>query len=165
MDQIFLSNAGDELQSPFLGNQAVLPTPHWRKQPLSTKGHASILSTMINMFNTIVGAGMLGLPWGFANSGFTMGSVWFALTGFSGAYAIHLLAKCVLKENMFSFRALANKTLKFYGKENFVNAMLAMNCFGNCCGYLVVCGQLIPDILRDLIHPPKGSLLLCTKFW
>jgi len=160
----------ESLSSPLLLSQAVLPTPHRMKQRTSTKllptkGNAGVLSIAINMFNTIVGAGMLGLPYGFANAGVQMGSVWFAITGFGGAYSIHLLAKCALEEKMFSFRALAKKTLKFEGKENFVNAMLAANCFGNCCGYVVICGQLIPDIFRDLMHPLEGSLWVSTTFW
>merc|ERR1719285_183794 len=94
-----------------------------------------------------------------------MGSVWLAITAVGGAYSIHLLGKCALKTKMFSFRALAKKTLKFKGKEHFVNCLLALNCLGYCCGYIIVCGQLIPDILRDFIHPPKGSVLLSTTFW
>jgi len=160
----------EKLMSPLLSSKAVLPTPHRMNQKTSTKllptrGRATILSTAINMFNTIVGAGMLGLPYGFANAGVQMGSVWFVITGFGGAYSIHLLAKCALDEEMFSFRALAKKTLKFKGNEHFVNAMLAFNCFGNCCGYVVICGQLIPDIFRDLINPLEGSLWLSTMFW
>jgi len=161
---------GDILGSPMLGSPAVFPTPHRMKQrnskaKLSTHGNASIFSTMINLFNTITGAGMLGLPYAFANSGVDIGSVWFLITGLGEAYAIHLLGKCVLKERKYSFSALAKKTLNFNGKEHFVNAIMATNCFGYCCGYLVVCGQLFPDIMRDLAKPDKHSILLNPTFW
>jgi len=166
---------GDKYQTPsltpLLGSPAVFPSPHRLNQgntdvkQLLKTGRASIFSTMINMFTTITGAGMLGLPYAFANSGVALGGVWFVITGFGEAYAIHLLAKCVIKERKFSFRALAKKTLKFKGKEHFVNAILAFNCFGYCCGYLVVFGQLLPDIVRDFFHPPTGSILLNPTFW
>jgi len=164
------STKNNNLQSPLLKSEAVFVTPHRMNnitstKPMSTGGHATLFSTMINIFKTIVGAGLLGLPYGMANSGVFLGTVWLAITGFGGAYSIHLLAKCTLSEKMFSFRALAKKTLNFKGKENFVNGMLAINCFGNCCGYVVICGQLTPDILRDLFHPPKDSVLVSTTFW
>lgn len=194
-DEPFLCSpaAGDIYTSPLLGSPAVFPTPHRMKQKntavkLSTKGESkvvpineirgrdwdketiktntsTIFSTMINLFNTITGAGMLGLPWAFSNSGVALGSVWFVITGFGEAYAIHLLGKCVLKERKFSFRALAKKTLKFKGNEHFVNAIMAVNCFGYCCGYLVVCGQVFPDIIRDFFHPHKSSIFLSSTFW
>jgi len=163
---IWSTTHGDQLKSPLLSSRADLHTQYWREKVtsskhLSTKGHATILSTMVNILNKIVGGGMLGLPYAFANSGVQMSAVWFMITGFGGAYAIHLLAKCVIKEKMFSFRALGKNTLKFNGKEHFVNGILAINCFGNCCGYLVV----IPDIYRDLTHPTKDSLLVSATFW
>jgi len=124
------------------------------------EGSATIFSIMINLFSTITGAGMLGLPYAFANTGVVMGLGWFLLTGFGEAYALHLLAKCVIKKKMYSFRELAEETMNLKWSENLVDAMLALNCFGCCCGYLIIIGHLLPDIFREFVHPPDNSVLL-----
>lgn len=159
----------DGLPTPLI-TTPVYPTDHRMRQSrskvkLSTKGYATIFSTMVNMFNLITGAGMLGVPYAFANSGVALGAVLFCIAGFGEAYAIHLLTKCVLKEHKYSFRALAKKTMKFKGNDHFVNTILAVHCFGSCCGYLIVCGGVFPDIVREFIQVPEDSFLLRPAFW
>jgi len=146
---------------------AVFPTPYRETEgdiPVP-EGKASICSTILNLFSTITGAGMLGLPYAFANSGVAMGLVWFFLTGFGESYAIHLLGKCILKERKYSFRALIKKTLNFKGNEYFINGIMALNCFGYCCGYVIVCGELFPDIVRYLFKSESHSVLTNRVFW
>lgn len=152
------------LQTGFV-SPAVYPTPYRNRDVDTPQGKASICSTTLNLFNTITGAGMLGLPYAFANSGVAMGLVWFAITGFGESYAIHLLGKCILKERKYSFRALINKTLNFKGNEYFINIVMAFNCFGYCCGYVIVCGQLFPDIARYLFKAESRSVLTSPVFW
>jgi len=144
---------------------AVWPTPYRNMDVSEPVGKASICSTMINLTNTITGAGMLGLPYAFANSGVALGLVWFLLTGFGESYAIHLLGKCILKERKYSFRALVKKTLHFKGNENLINGIMAFNCFGYCCGYVIVCGQLFPDIIKDFFKVKSSSVLVNPIFW
>jgi len=128
------------------------------------QGNASIFSIMINLFSTITGAGMLGLPYAFANAGVVVGIGWFLLTGFGEAYALYLLAKCVIKTEMYSFRELAKETINLNRSEILVDAMLALNCFGCCCGYIIIIGHLLPDIFREFVHPPDDSVLLSPNY-
>lgn len=144
---------------------AIYPTPYRRYSIDIHEGKASICSTILNLFNTITGAGMLGLPYAFANSGVALGLVWFFITGFGESYAIHLLGKCILKERKYSFRALINKTLKFKGNEYFINGVIALNCFGYCCGYVIVGGQLFPDIAKYFFKAKSHSVLASPIFW
>jgi len=136
----------------------------WLNVTDKNEGNASIFSIMINLFSTITGAGMLGLPYAFANAGVVMGLGWFLLAGFGEAYALYLLAKCVIKKEMYSFRELAKETMNLKWSENIVDAMLALNCFGCCCGYLVIIGHLLPDIFKELVNPPDDSVLLSPNF-
>jgi len=154
-------------KNPKIMSPAVYPTPyrHMDASASIPKGKASVWSTMLNLTNTITGAGMLGLPYAFANSGVALGLLWFMITGFGESYAIHLLGKCILKEQKYSFRALVNKTLRFKGKENFINGVLAFNCFGYCCGYVIVCGQLFPDIVKDFFTVKSSSIFNNPVFW
>jgi len=152
-----LPDEDDHLRRPLLFSPMVYPTPRRIGQSkttakLSIEGHASIFSTTINLFSTMMGAGMLGLPYAMANSGAILGLVGLFVIGFGEVYALHLLGKCVYKENKFSFRALAKKTFKFKGNELVVNFILAMATFGCCCSYLIICGQLVPDLVRDFLN-------------
>eukprot|EP00494_Astrolonche_serrata_P018257 UN18449 len=106
-----------------------------------------MMSTSLNIVNTIIGAGMLSLPYAFSETGVSMGIVWFLIAAAGEAQAVHLLACCVLKERKFSFRALAIKTLPFERKtsEKFMEGLMAVNCFGLATSYLVVIGDLAPD--------------------
>jgi len=154
-------------QNPKIKSPAVYPSPyrHMGGSASIPEGKASVWSTMLNLTNTITGAGMLGLPYAFANSGVALGLLWFIITGFGESYAIHLLGKCILKEQKYSFRALVNKTLRFKGKENFINGVMAFNCFGYCCGYVIVCGQLFPDIVKHFFTVKSSSILINPVFW
>jgi len=71
----------------------------------------------------------------------------------------------VLTERKYTFRALAKKAMKFKGSEHVVNAALAVNGFGICCSYLIICGQLYPDIIRFFFDPLEGSISLNPIFW
>jgi len=167
---VICSGAEDFFGEPLLLSAEVYPTSFHLRQSRSTKiiskvGHASLFSTTINLFNTIAGAGMLGLPWALANTGVTLGIVWFLITAILEAYAAHLLAKCVLMERKYTFRALARKAMKFKGSHHLVNSLVAINGFGICCGYLIICGQLLPDLMSFFFRTHEGSISLEPIFW
>jgi len=164
--KISLHGKGDG-KNPQNMSPAVYPTPYRQVDASASipEGKASVWSTMLNLTNTITGAGMLGLPYAFANSGVALGLLWFLITGFGESYAIHLLGKCILREQKYSFRALVNKTLHFKGKENFINGVMAFNCFGYCCGYVIVCGQLFPDIVKNFFSVKSSSIFTNPVFW
>merc|ERR1719320_432242 len=43
--------------------------------------------------------------------------------------------------------------------------MLSINCFGCCCGYLIICGQLLQDLILHFMDDPIPSYLLNGKIW
>jgi len=132
---------------------------------LRSAENSTLYTTMVNLFNTITGPTMLGLPYALANSGVLMGSLWFIITGVGEAYAIHLLAKCAIKERVYSFKELAQVSLKFKGSSHLVNAMVAINGLGLCCAHIIIVKQVLPDIVRYFFYPPMGSILLDPTFW
>jgi len=151
------------------GSPAVLPTPI-RRRMSDPDGYkhvgpqATVFSTCINMINTIIGAGMLSLPYAFSQSGVMVGLFWFFVGGIGEGFAIRLLNKCVLSEQKFSFRALAYKTLPFRGSKQFMETIVAVNCFGLATSYLVVIGDLLPQIIQYCLKNPS-SLLISRQFW
>eukprot|EP00471_Norrisiella_sphaerica_P012048 CAMPEP_0184504326 /NCGR_PEP_ID=MMETSP0113_2-20130426/52406_1 /TAXON_ID=91329 /ORGANISM="Norrisiella sphaerica, Strain BC52" /LENGTH=137 /DNA_ID=CAMNT_0026893965 /DNA_START=71 /DNA_END=485 /DNA_ORIENTATION=- len=61
--------------------------------PKRPPGEASMFSCIINLSNTILGAGMLGLPHAFANSGYLLGSILLVVFATLSAFGLHLLAE------------------------------------------------------------------------
>jgi hypothetical protein len=57
-------------------------------------GHigSGVLASIINLTNTIVGSGILALPFAFASSGILLGTILLFLFGSASAFGLHLLA-------------------------------------------------------------------------
>eukprot|EP00037_Helgoeca_nana_P018359 m.175835 g.175835 ORF g.175835 m.175835 type:complete len:174 (-) comp24416_c0_seq3:207-728(-) len=53
---------------------------------------STMFSAVVNLANTIVGAGMLGLPRAFAESGYAVGAVLLVLSAMGSVIGLHLLA-------------------------------------------------------------------------
>lgn len=60
----------------------------------SGMGFASARSCTVALLNTIVGAGMLGLPNAFAGCGYMLGMLLLVVGAVASAFGLHLLASC-----------------------------------------------------------------------
>jgi len=107
------------------------------------EGTATPRQVAINIFISFVGAGMLGMPFAFKQSGWLLGTI--ALAGVSAAniYAMLLLVKCRQKvESSGSAKAilgygdLGREVLGTKG-EAFVNIMLVISQVGFATAYII----------------------------
>jgi hypothetical protein len=57
-------------------------------------GHASILSSVSNLANTIIGAGALAFPSAFASMGLIPGIISCAFSGCTSLFGLYLLSRC-----------------------------------------------------------------------
>jgi hypothetical protein len=55
-------------------------------------GQSGIFSSVVNLANTVVGAGMLGLPHAFAECGYVMGTLLLIVSAIGSSIGLHLLA-------------------------------------------------------------------------
>lgn len=65
-------------------------SPQAARQP----GHATVLSSVSNLTNTIIGAGMLALPHAFASMGWFLGSALVLVCAATTTYGLHLVKRC-----------------------------------------------------------------------
>ena len=63
-------------------------------------GKATMWSGFINLTNTIVGAGMLGLPGAFAGTGRVGGTILILLSAFFSAHGLVLLSKAAQRSGL-----------------------------------------------------------------
>lgn len=122
---------------------------------IAAPGSASLFSCVMNLANTILGAGMLGLPNAFAKSGYGLGMVFLSLFAVMSAFGLHLLSEVALR--LFK----DTRDASFYGVASaafpqgalVIDIAVAIKCFGVGTSYLVVIGDLLPVAMGDMGAP------------
>jgi len=111
------------------------------------RGGASWLSCAVNLTNTIVGAGMLGLPKAFANCGSLLGAALLVVFAAASCFGLHLLsaaAKLASDGRPASFRSVATAAAPRFA--SLIDVAVAVKCFGVATSYLIVVGQTVPVV-------------------
>lgn len=148
---------------------AVAATP---SKPLKDKfgrlivlGQASLAACTAAMANTILGAGMLGLPHAFAESGYILGVFLLCLFGGFAAFALHLLACCAktLNSPPATFYSVAQAAVP--SATMLIDLAVAVKCFGVGTSFLIVVGDLIPEAVRGLFGIHDNTFFGDRKFW
>ncbi|PPQ78399.1 hypothetical protein CVT25_011622 [Psilocybe cyanescens] len=129
-------------------------------------GHASLVSCISNLSNTIIGSGMLTFPLAMASAGMIPGMITCVLSGSVAAFGLYLLSLCATKtrHRHASFHAISQLT--FPGAAVFFDAAIATKCFGVSISYLIIIKGLMPNVVASLYHdltsettnPPEWAL-------
>eukprot|EP00756_Hemistasia_phaeocysticola_P053405 Hpha_TRINITY_DN2899_c0_g1::TRINITY_DN2899_c0_g1_i1::g.171433::m.171433 len=110
---------------------------------------ASIFSCSANLANSIIGAGILGLPHAIGEMGYVLGSLTMMLACMAATFTLHLLACCAHKhienDEPSSFYSVAMAALPSWAL--IVDAALVINCFFNGATYLIVIGDQLPAVV------------------
>ena len=110
---------------------------------------ASSLSSYINLTNTIVGSGMLGLPYAVAKSGWVLGLVLLAISGVATIFSLHLLTICSTKVAApSSFYAVTEASIPRF--TFLIDFAVFLQTFGAAAAYLIVIGGLMPDVMQQI---------------
>lgn len=128
-------------------------------------GRATIRSGSVNLLNTIIGAGILAMPYGLKSNGLALGLVlivWSSITSSFGLYLQNKVAKYTNQRGSVSYFSLAQLT---YPQLSVVfDSAILIKCFGVGVSYLVVIGDLMPKIMESL-GVEAESLLMHRNFW
>lgn len=125
---------------------------------------ATIKSGSINLLNTIIGAGILAMPYGLKSNGLVFGLlliVWSALTSSFGLYLQIKVSKYTAQQNTASFFSLSQLT--YPSLSVIFDLAIAIKCFGVGVSYLVIIGDLMPKIVETLNI--TNDLLNHRNFW
>ncbi|KIM90493.1 hypothetical protein PILCRDRAFT_185179 [Piloderma croceum F 1598] len=115
-------------------------------------GHASIVSSVSNLSNTIIGSGMLTFPLAMASAGVIPGIITCVFSGAVASFGLYLLSVCATKapHRRASFFAIAQLT--FPSAAVFFDAAIAIKCFGVSVSYLIIIKGLMPNVVASLYH-------------
>lgn len=122
-------------------NQSMGPSIELKE--LNDKNSSSFNVTLINTFKSIVGSGILSLPWGFSKAAILPSIIAVVMVGiFSCSTAIFVIHACEITQS-FCFCALLNVISPIWEKIGFF--VLLYCIFSSCLGYSIVVADSISD--------------------
>lgn len=125
---------------------------------------AGIPSSMINILNTILGSGMLAMPHAIASVGLIPGIMLIALSGLASGFGLNLLAYTAGPLGRHaSFNAASKMT--YPNLAILFDTAIAVKCFGVAVSYLVIIGDLMPEVAIKLFQLGEDSLLRYRQTW
>ena len=113
---------------------------------------ASVPSAIFNTTNTIIGGGVLALPFAFANAGLVVGVVLVVLIACLSWLTSHYLAtltKHCLRSSGRSYRSVAQVAFGTPGAFA-VDLCFIVFLFGGCVGYVVIMGDILTPYFEQL---------------
>lgn len=126
---------------------------------------AGLQSSIANLANTTIGAGMLAIPGAWSSTGLVGGIL--LLSGVSAlmTFTMHLLAECVdvigrpatLSEVVDASLGVGFRALVDFG--------CVCNMGGGCISYLIIIGDSLPEVKIGLFGASVLPLLNARRFW
>lgn len=128
-------------------------------------GTASYASSVINLVNTIVGAGVLAMPLALSHMGVLLGVLVIVWSGITAGFGLYLQTRCAkyLDRGSASFFALSQIT--YPNAAVVFDAAIAIKCFGVGVSYLIIIGDLMPGVVRGFTDSPPAEYLVDRHFW
>ncbi|KAF7118476.1 hypothetical protein CNMCM5793_008002 [Aspergillus hiratsukae] len=138
----------------------------WGKRASGFQGDASWISCVINLVNTIIGAGVLAMPLAISRMGIVLGIFVILWSGMTAGLGLYLQARCAqyLDRGSSSFFALSQLT--YPNAAVVFDAAIAIKCFGVGVSYLIIIGDLMPGVVQGFVgSTPAYDFLVDRHFW
>jgi amino acid permease len=105
-----------------------------------------MLSSVVNLLNTIVGAGTLAMPSILSHMGIMLGVLLIIWSGITSAFGLYLQSRCAryLDRGTSSFFALSQIT--YPNAAILFDLAIAVKCFGVGVSYMIIIGDLMPGV-------------------
>lgn len=128
-------------------------------------GNASWLSSVINLVNTIIGAGILAMPLALSHMGILLGTLVILFSALTAGFGLYLQTRCAryLDRGSASFFALSQIT--YPNAAVVFDAAIAIKCFGVGVSYLIIIGDLMPGVVRGFAQGVEEGFLVDRHFW
>ncbi|KAF7248278.1 putative sodium-coupled neutral amino acid transporter 11 [Varanus komodoensis] len=132
------------------------------------QGSSNFSSAAFNVINSIIGSGMIGLPYSLKQAGFPLGILLLLGVACITDYSIILLIKGGHLSGTNSYQALVNKAYGFVG-HLILSALQFLYPFIAMISYNIITGdtltkvfQRIPGVGRDNLFIGRHVLILCV---
>ncbi|KNC53700.1 glutamine-scyllo-inositol transaminase [Thecamonas trahens ATCC 50062] len=125
------------------------------------RGTASVLTSTVNLTNTIVGGGMLALPFAVKSAGLVLAVALLVAVMITTAFSVGLLVEAGKSTRAPLFTDLTAATL---GRKwvPVVQISVILQSYGTCIGYYIIIADMIQPLLAELW--PGGSFFT-SRAW
>ncbi|KAK9855501.1 hypothetical protein MYU51_001979 [Penicillium brevicompactum] len=137
-----------------------------RRRAGDVVGEASWASSVINLVNTIIGAGVLAMPLAISHMGISLGVCVVLWSGITAGFGLYLQSLCAqyLDRGSASFFALSQLT--YPNAAVVFDGAIAIKCFGVGVSYLIIIGDLMPGVVQGFVGSEPGyDFLVDRHFW
>ncbi|KAK9468285.1 transmembrane amino acid transporter protein-domain-containing protein [Lipomyces arxii] len=112
-------------------------------------GTASAVSSVANLSNTILGAGILAMPFAIRHDGIFFGFLVILVAALTSGAGLFLQYRCsrYVERGSASFFALSQST--YPQLAVWFDTAIAIKCFGVGVSYLIIIGDLMPQVIAD----------------
>ncbi|PWN53419.1 hypothetical protein IE53DRAFT_324819 [Violaceomyces palustris] len=141
-------------------NLPVVGVPGWDGQgvPDWLKRGAGVFDGTVNMANSILGAGIVGLPYSMRESGFFAGLVLLVGLSFLTDWTIRLIVLNAKLSGRLTYIEIMEHCFGHKGKAA-VSIFQFAFAFGGMCAFCVSTGDTIPHVVVSIFPSLAGSLL------
>ena len=124
-------------------------------------GKSDVYTATLNSINTLVGSGILVLPYVLVKSGLVLGIITFIVALVSGLYSTGLLIQCKNICGFDSYSAIGHAS---YGRNAIfiVSGTTTILCIGMPIAYFIIVSDAITPILMQHLGTEIGELELRT---
>ncbi|CAO3671866.1 unnamed protein product [Umbelopsis vinacea] len=149
--------------------QPAVPLPQHDDTCIDTRTNIATalpLSSVINLSNTILGTGMLAMPSAVASVGLIPGMFVIVFSGITSALGLYFLSKAAARTEGRDASFFAVSQLTWPSAAIFFDLAIAIKCFGVGISYMLIVGDLMPQIIQTIFHPGVDlEYLLDRRIW
>lgn len=119
---------------------------------------ASVTSSVVNLTKTIIGAGLLAIPYAFKSNGIVLGTLLVVLAGVASIYGLWIVTRVSEKvKGQTSFFALC--AITYPRLTPLFDLSITIQCFGVSISYLVLFGDLVPTLVNEALSRSQVIVL------
>ena len=115
-----------------------------------SKNNSSVCGATMNFINSIVGAGIIGIPYAIGQCGFFMGVIMLILIAYLINRSVIMLIECGLEKGKLDLEELCEHLLGIKGYYLSLTSMM-MFAIGGMIAYLVIYGDTMPYVLNAIL--------------
>jgi len=146
--------------SPLLEGGSGFPT-HVLPKVAIPKGQSSVLVSIFNLCHTIIGAGILTLPYACRCLGYGTFLIFLALMGALSCFTLCVIVRCADRLRDFSFKGIAQAAFGKWGGI-VTEVTIAVYGLGAAISFAVILGSYTVIIFQEWL---PGTILTQRPFW